>query len=99
MFKDQEMQSHFLIFTSFHHFSGSDHIPGPVEDLHATRVTNTSISLEWIPSRETSNSSDNQIDDYLVQYDKVNNMTMYETVVKSENVNICKTPSPILLRF
>lgn len=68
--------------------TGSENIPGPVEDLHATSVTKTSISLEWVPNAESANSSDYKITDYLVQYGTVNNMTMYETVVKSENVNI-----------
>lgn len=56
--------------------------------MHANVVTNTSISLEWIPYQDTSNNTEMENIDYLVQYGKVNNMTMYETVVKLENVNI-----------
>lgn len=71
-----------------HSITGTDNIPGPVSDLHATVVTNTSISLEWVPYQDPSNNTEMENIDYLVQYGKVNNMTMYETVVKLENVNI-----------
>uniref|UniRef100_A0A1S4H6G5 Receptor mediating netrin-dependent axon guidance n=1 Tax=Anopheles gambiae TaxID=7165 RepID=A0A1S4H6G5_ANOGA len=64
---------------------GIGHIPAPVEDLHVTSVTNTSISLAWVPSELDANSTENKPSDYLVQYGKVNNMTMYETVIKLEH--------------
>lgn len=65
---------------------GSDNIPGPIEDLRVTSKTETSISLEWAPPAET-NSSTLKNFDYLVQYGKVDNMTMYETIVKLPNVS------------
>ncbi|XP_055384146.1 Ig-like and fibronectin type-III domain-containing protein 1 isoform X3 [Condylostylus longicornis] len=64
---------------------GTGNIPGPVEDLHVTSVTNNSISLAWIPFEGDVNNTENKYKDFLVQYGKVNNMTMYETVVKLEN--------------
>lgn len=74
---------------------GTENIPGPVENFHATLVTKSSISLEWIPNEEDMNQTTkapkktNGID-YIVQYGKVNNMTLYETVVKMENVSCFK---------
>ncbi|XP_052873386.1 Ig-like and fibronectin type-III domain-containing protein 1 [Anopheles cruzii] len=69
---------------------GIGHIPAPVDDLHVTAVTNTSISLAWVPTEADtpSNGTDNAARrtlGYLVQYGKVNNMTMYETVIKLEH--------------
>ncbi|XP_055693632.1 Ig-like and fibronectin type-III domain-containing protein 1 [Lutzomyia longipalpis] len=64
---------------------GTGNIPGPVEDLRATSVTNTTISLAWEPSEADANNTEAKVTDYLVQYGKVNNMTMYETIVKLEN--------------
>lgn len=71
---------------------GTGNIPGPVEDLHANTVTNTSISLSWVPSEADVNNTESKAIDYLVQYGKVNNMTMYETIIKLDNVSIkCRT--------
>lgn len=72
---------------------GTESIPGPVENLRATRVTRTSITLEWAPNDEDSHRSTNSSKktnnvDFIVQYGKVNNMTLYETVVKMENVSV-----------
>ncbi|XP_039449778.1 Ig-like and fibronectin type-III domain-containing protein 1 isoform X2 [Culex pipiens pallens] len=71
---------------------GIGHIPSPVEDLHVTSVTNTSISLAWVPSEVDPNNTDIKASDYLVQYGKVDNMTMYETIIKLENeINTTET--------
>ncbi|BFF96530.1 Ig-like and fibronectin type-III domain-containing protein 2 [Drosophila madeirensis] len=113
---------------------GTQNIPGPPEDVHATFVNQTSLSLAWTaPDVESSNSSSGSsssissntspgdmitgdelaagavagegtapvdvaketsiVDatseaediDFIVQYGRVNNMTMYETVAKLEN--------------
>lgn len=58
-----------------------------------TSVTNNSISLAWVPPDVSGNnsSSANVADnytDFVIQYGKVNNMTMYETVVKLEHVSL-----------
>lgn len=66
---------------------GTENIPGPIEDLHVTSKTDTSISLEWVPATPDNNSTDLKNIDYLVQYGKVDNMTMYETIIKLPNVN------------
>ena len=57
-----------------------------MEDLHVTSVTNTSISLTWVPFEGDENNTDTKNVDFLVQYGKVDNMTVYETVTKLENV-------------
>ncbi|KAL7051028.1 hypothetical protein ACKWTF_004301 [Chironomus riparius] len=66
---------------------GTGNIPGPVENLQATSVTNNSISLSWSAFHNDTDNSQYQADlkDYLVQYGKVDNMTMYETVIKLDN--------------
>lgn len=82
----------FVIYKT--HLLGTGQIPGPITNLHVALVTNTTVTLKWLPYQETSvninNSSGSDADveslDYLVQYGKVNNMTMYETVVKLEHV-------------
>lgn len=80
----------------FYFLIGTGNIPGPVENVHATTVTNTSVSLQWNPNTEDSskNGTDNlkktQNVDYVIQYGKVNNMTLYETVVKMDNVSCCR---------
>lgn len=69
----------------------TENIPGPVENLHAKLYTQNSIRLEWIPNQEYLNNTSeknrksNDIG-YIVRYGKVNNMTLYETFVKLENV-------------
>lgn len=66
---------------------GTGNIPGPIENLHATSVTNTSISLSWSAFQNDTDNRQYQADkkDFLVQYGKVDNMTMYETVIKLDH--------------
>ncbi|XP_065358816.1 Ig-like and fibronectin type-III domain-containing protein 2 isoform X1 [Calliphora vicina] len=113
---------------------GTGSIPGPAEDLHATLVTNNSISLVWsqpdiegsnnltetpITSTSTTEMSTATVDktttlsslstsgqattnadiDFIVQYGKVNNMTMYETVAKLENELITNETSIDLINL
>lgn len=70
-------------------FAGTERIPGPVEYLRATAVSNSTIRLQWAENRDTMNASSVETTDYLVQYGKVNNMTMFETVIRSDNVSVC----------
>lgn len=63
---------------------GTENIPGPVEDMHVTDITNNTIFLEWSPPTEIPENATTQYE-YIVQYGKVTNMTMYETVYKLEN--------------
>ncbi|XP_062560024.1 Ig-like and fibronectin type-III domain-containing protein 1 [Armigeres subalbatus] len=71
---------------------GIGHIPPPIENLHVTSVTNTSISLAWVPSETDVNNTETKATDFVVQYGKVDNMTMYETIIKLENeINTTET--------
>nr|CAD7400362.1 unnamed protein product [Timema poppensis] len=54
---------------------GTGILPGPVTELHATSVTNTSVTLQWEPP------SDSNASDYVIHYKKVDNITMHETVL------------------
>ncbi|XP_055857089.1 Ig-like and fibronectin type-III domain-containing protein 2 [Episyrphus balteatus] len=63
---------------------GTENIPGPVEDMRAIEVTDSTISLEWSPPTESLENTTTTYE-YIVQYGKVSNMTMYETVFKLEN--------------
>ncbi|EDW70342.2 Ig-like and fibronectin type-III domain-containing protein 1 [Drosophila virilis] len=109
---------------------GTNNIPGPPEDVHATSVTGNSISVAWTPpnvdattatsatpadmttgdelaaaagsvvagdvattadlshsagtAADTANDANDHIE-FVVQYGRVNNMTMYETIAKLEN--------------
>lgn len=64
---------------------GTGNIPGPVEDLHINSITNNSLSLAWAASETMRNNSEAQPTDFLVQFGKVDNMTMYETVIRLDN--------------
>lgn len=69
---------------------GTGNIPGPVENLHATIVTKTSIALGWLPNQEDANQTNTQktMDiDYIVQYGKVSDTSLYETVIKMDHVS------------
>lgn len=60
---------------------GNDVLPGAVENLQARIIDATSIYLSW-----QANQNDSAISrEYLVQYGRVDNMTMYETILKLEN--------------
>ena len=73
---------------------GTGNIPGPVESFHATSVTNNSISLSWTPFENDTDNAQIGFQDFLVQYGKVDNMTMYETVIKLES-EVASTESEI----
>lgn len=64
---------------------GTGNIPGPIENLHATSVSNNSISLSWTPFENDTDNNQVGFKDFLVQYGRVDNMTMYETVIKLDN--------------
>lgn len=59
---------------------GTGNIPGPVENLHATSVTNNSISLSWTPFDNDTENSQIGFKDFLVQYGKVDNMVSLSEV-------------------
>lgn len=56
---------------------GTGLLPGPVSELHATAVTNTSITLQWEAPTDGSN-----VTDYEVHYQQLDNTSMHETIQK-----------------
>lgn len=63
-------------------FLGVGSLPGPVSELHATEITNSSIKLDWEAPKNGTN-----VTDYVVYYQKVDNTSMYETVSKLDHVS------------
>jgi hypothetical protein len=63
---------------------GTGLLPGPISELHATAVTNTSVTLQWEPPTDGSN-----VTDYVVHYKKLDNTSMHETVQKLSQVSFC----------
>ncbi|XP_049803084.1 Ig-like and fibronectin type-III domain-containing protein 1 isoform X1 [Schistocerca nitens] len=69
---------------------GTGLLPGPINELHATVVTDNSIKLEWEPP---SNST---VTGYIVHYQKVDNTSMHETVLKLDNqMNVTSTSAKV----
>ncbi|KAJ9596370.1 hypothetical protein L9F63_012605, partial [Diploptera punctata] len=70
---------------------GTGLLPGPIAELHATAVTNTSITLQWEPPTNGTN-----VTDYVVHYQQVDNTSMHETLpkldhkLKNDHINIRK---------
>nr|CAI5827663.1 unnamed protein product [Callosobruchus analis] len=59
---------------------GTGFLPGPVSGLHAVVVDEHSILLEWnAPENSTS------VTDYVVHYQKVDNTSMHETLLRLDN--------------
>ncbi|KAB0793035.1 hypothetical protein PPYR_12655 [Photinus pyralis] len=66
---------------------GTGLLPGPIAELHATLTTDDSISLEWESPDDGSN-----VTDYVLYYQKVENTSMHETILKLDNqVNVSDT--------
>lgn len=62
---------------------GTGLLPGPISELQATVIDDETIGLEWEPPNDGSN-----VTDYVIHYQKVNNMSMHETLLKLDNVSI-----------
>jgi len=62
--------------------SGTGLLPGPISELHATTVTNTSVTLQWEAPTDGSN-----VTDYVVHYQQLDNTSMHETVQKLRDVS------------
>lgn len=58
---------------------GTDLLPGPVGELHATEITDSSVSLTWQPP------SDSNYTGFVVHYQQVDNATTVETALKLDN--------------
>lgn len=68
-------------FNLYLKFAGTGKIPGPVGDMHAIKLTNNTVSLVWNPP--TDNIT---ITNYVVHYQKVNNVTVHENTIKLDQV-------------
>jgi len=60
---------------------GTGKLPGPVGDMRAVKLTNSTISLIWNPPNDNSNATS-----YVVHYQKVNNATVHENTIKLDQV-------------
>lgn len=60
-------------------------LPGPISELHGTVVDKNTIMLEWEPPVEGTN-----VTDYVIHYQKVDNTSMHETLLKLDNVSTLK---------
>ncbi|XP_046473967.1 Ig-like and fibronectin type-III domain-containing protein 2 isoform X1 [Neodiprion pinetum] len=70
---------------------GVDTLPGPISELHATEITDSSVKLDWEPPTDGSN-----VTDYIVYYQKVDNTSMHETVSKLDHqINVTETSAAI----
>lgn len=61
---------------------GTGILPGPISELHVTSVTDNAVTLKWEPPTDGSN-----ITDYVVHYQKVDNTSIHETLLKLDNVS------------
>ncbi|KAG8287269.1 hypothetical protein J6590_042606 [Homalodisca vitripennis] len=59
---------------------GTGLLPGPVQELHAVDVTDSEVVLSWEPPNDHSN-----VTDYVIHYNKVDNTSMHETLLKLDN--------------
>lgn len=67
---------------------GTGLLPGPVSELHATAVTNTSVTLQWEAPTDGSN-----VTEYEVHYQQLDNTSMHETIQKLRHVSTYCIPS------
>jgi hypothetical protein len=61
---------------------GTGLLPGPVSELHATAVTNTSVTLQWEPPANSSN-----VNGFVINFQKLDNTSMHENVEKLGHVS------------
>ncbi|KAJ8939828.1 hypothetical protein NQ318_013047 [Aromia moschata] len=70
---------------------GTGNLPGPVSALHGVVVDEKSILLEWSPPENSST-----VTDYVIHYQKVDNTSMHETLLKLDNqINTTSTTQTI----
>ncbi|KAF7279649.1 hypothetical protein GWI33_006881 [Rhynchophorus ferrugineus] len=62
---------------------GTEKLPGPVTALHAVAADATTLILEWSPPDEGAN-----VTDYVIHYQKVDNTSMHETLLKLDKQEI-----------
>lgn len=63
--------------------AGTGLLPGPVQELHAVDVSDSEVLLSWEPPSDHSN-----VTDYVIHYNKVDNTSMHETLLKLDNVSL-----------
>jgi hypothetical protein len=73
---------HYILTVGYICVPGTGLLPGPISELHATTVTNTSASLQWEAPTDGSN-----VTDYMVHYQQLDNTSMHETVQKLRHVS------------
>lgn len=61
---------------------GTGLLPGPISELHATVLDDQTISLVWEAPSDGSN-----VTDYVIHYQKMDNSSMHETLMKLDNVS------------
>ncbi|XP_063243751.1 Ig-like and fibronectin type-III domain-containing protein 1 isoform X2 [Bacillus rossius redtenbacheri] len=71
---------------------GTGLLPGPVLELHATRVTNNSVALQWEPPSD-SNVSGHEILQYVVYYKRVDNSSTQ--LPFDQNINTTSTVATV----
>lgn len=66
---------------------GTGLLPGPISELHATVLDDSKVGIEWEGPNDGSN-----VTDYVVHYQKVDNTSMHETLLKlDKQKNITQT--------
>jgi hypothetical protein len=73
---------HYILTVGYICVPGTGLLPGPISELHATTVTNTSVTLQWEAPTDGSN-----LTDYVVHYQQLDNTSMHETVQKLKYVS------------
>lgn len=62
---------------------GTGLLPAPIDELHALATTDSSVRIQWMAP-----SKSNNITGYVVHFQKVDNMTIHETLPKLDHVSI-----------
>ncbi|XP_060866861.1 Ig-like and fibronectin type-III domain-containing protein 1 [Metopolophium dirhodum] len=73
---------------------GTGKLPGPVGDMHAVKLTNSSVSLVWNPPNDNSN-----VTSFVVHYQKVNNSTVHENTIKLDQQMEVNENSVVLIKL
>eukprot|EP00102_Acyrthosiphon_pisum_P023276 XP_016660486.1 PREDICTED: Ig-like and fibronectin type-III domain-containing protein 2 [Acyrthosiphon pisum] len=73
---------------------GTGKLPGPVGDMHAVKLTNSSVSLVWNPPNDNNN-----VTSFVVHYQKVNNSTVHENTIKLDQQMEVTENSVVLMKL
>lgn len=61
--------------------TGTGLLPGPISDLHATKITDSEVDLTWEPPTDGAN-----VTDYVIHYTQ-DNTSIHEALLKPDNVS------------